>query len=143
MAKKKRADIERMRGLVRAKKERSKQILVVSNRSDRDLQRQLAEKLEGKVTWVVHKPRRVQAAAKAVSQGRFDVVIVFTGFINHKTSDLITAAARKSNTSIVRANRGRLAAVEQAMERDLGENDDVRQTDQDDRQEPTDARVTP
>lgn len=132
MAKKQRADVVRIRNLVRAKRERGpKQIVVVSNRTDRDLQKELAERLEAKITWIVHKPRRVQSAAKSIAKGRFDAVIIFTGFVNHKTSDIIGAAARKSDTPIVRANRGRLAAVEQAMERDLGGNDDdVRQTDQ-------------
>lgn len=128
MSKKNRADVERIRNRIRAEKESApKKIMVVSNRTDRDLQRALAKKLDATIVWVVgDKPRRLKSAAKAISNGRFASLILFTGFLDHKAVLVMVDAARKSETPIVRANRGRLAAVEKAMERDLkGETDDA------------------
>lgn len=102
-----------------AKKQRIKRVIVITNRTDRALQKQLAKKLKAKLTWVVAKPRRIQAAAKSIAKGYFDYVLMFTGYLDHKTTEVIDAAAKKGDTPIVRANKGRPAAVEQALERDL------------------------
>jgi hypothetical protein len=122
MPKKQRPDVARLRDLARAKSEArsdAKKVMVVSNRSDRPLQQSLAKKLGAKITWVVGKPRRIQSAAKAVGSGGFDTLILFTGFLDHKVVGIMLDAARKSETPVVRANRGRMKAIEQAMERDL------------------------
>lgn len=104
-----------------ARKPQYKPILVVSNRIDRRLQRHLAKSLVAKIQWVVgDKLRRVQSAAKSVEGGKYRMVILITGFLDHKASALLEASAKKSDTPVVRANRGRPAAVDRAVERDVG-----------------------
>lgn len=100
-------------------KQKLKRVIVVSNRTDQVLQRHIAKTLAARVTWVVAKPRRIQSAAKSVEKGRFDIVILLTGFLDHKTTEQLVTAAKKSETPLVRANRGRAGALDQALERDL------------------------
>lgn len=93
-------------------------ILVVSNRKDEQLRSKLAKLLGAKIVWTDHRIRKVQSASRSIASGRFGLVILITGFLNHTTTTLIRKAARQSSTPVALANRGRPAAIVAAIERD-------------------------
>jgi len=95
-----------------------KPVLVVSNRKDEQLRRRLADLLDSQIVWTDHRLRRIQSAAKSIASGRYGLVILITGFLNHTTTTLVRKAARQSSTPVALANRGRPNAILAAIERD-------------------------
>lgn len=95
-----------------------RRILVVSNRKDEQLRRKLTKLLGVQIVWTDHRLRRVQGAAKSIATGKYSLVILLTGFLQHTTSTLVRRAAKTSGTPVAMANRGRPAAVLAAIRRD-------------------------
>ena len=94
--------------------------MVVSNRVDKPLKKTLERLLGVKLRWVVAKPRKIDALAKSVRDGNYDMVIAFTSFFNHKNDGVLSQAARRNDhTLYVRAGTGRPTAVMLALARDL------------------------
>lgn len=92
--------------------------MVVSNRTDKPLEQRIAKDFHAKITWVVNKQRRVQSAAGSLSKGRFDMLILLTGFLDHSTVKILEDACKDTTTTVVKANRGRPTAIQLAVERD-------------------------
>ncbi len=97
-----------------------KRIAVLSNRDDRPLKKKLEKLLDAKIRWVLTKPRQIDALAKSVKVGTYYMVIAFTGWMHHKDGAAISAAASRSGTLYIRANKGRPTTIRLALARDLG-----------------------
>lgn len=97
-----------------------KRIAIVTNREDKRLKQELERLTGAQLRWVTTKPRQLEALAKSVRVGVYQMVLAFTGFMHHKDGAAISAAARHSNTPYVRVNKGRPATVMLAIARDLG-----------------------
>lgn len=100
---------------------RGKRLLFVSNRADPPLESTLFEELEpSSLEWLEAKTRLVASGAERIKNGSYDIVLCATGFGSHGTEAALRDACRSSETMIVRANKGRLAACLRALDRDLG-----------------------
>lgn len=95
-------------------------VVVVSNRVDKTLQKVLEKKLGTKIRWAVAKQRQVDALGKSIRDGTYDLVIVFTGFMYHRTDTALSQAALRGDAVYVRADRGRPQTVMLALARDFG-----------------------
>lgn len=94
--------------------------LIVSNRVDHDVRKELETLLDMEIASAVATPRRTDAACEAIEGGRYDVVICATGFVGHSTEGHLRSAARGTDTRIVRAYKARVLGCLRAMARDLG-----------------------
>ncbi len=72
------------------------------------------------VVWCVADPRRIDATCERIERGAFDLVLSATGFQHHATDIALSRAAKSAGTLYVRVNRGRVAACERALMRELG-----------------------
>lgn len=86
-------------------------IAVVSNRDDKHLQKTLENALGRKIKWVRNDPRRVQSLVASINGGYVDLVIVLSGFIDHRTASVIHQAVRGAGSREVFVRRGRPDAV--------------------------------
>ena len=96
-------------------------VVVVTNRKDKALKRELEDALGVKIKWVVAEgPRKVGSLVKSIKSGSVDVVLACTGWIKHKVDGTIAPEARKAGTLYVRVDKGRPLAVLMALARELG-----------------------
>ena len=72
------------------------------------------------IRWIVSSPRKIDAIAKSVKDGNYDVVIALTGWLTHKVDGVLSGAARQGETLYVRAHKGRPQATAIALARELG-----------------------
>jgi len=97
--------------------------LFVTNRDDTLLTERLEQALGLSIELcTVEKPRLVQAARDRIGQGTFDYVLIATSFIDHKSEASLRNGAGHAaggDTRYLRVGKGRVAAVAQALERDL------------------------
>ncbi len=112
-------------GLYAALRERlqGKTALFVTNRDDTLLTERLERTLGLSIDLcTVEKTRLVQAASDRIGQGTFDYVLIATSFIDHKSEASLRIGAGRAgsaDTRCLRVGKGRVAAVAQALERDL------------------------
>lgn len=97
-----------------------KRIAVLTNRNDKPLKKTLEGLLDAQIRWVLTKPRQIDALAKSVKVGTYYMVLAFTGWMHHKDGAAISAAAQRSGTLYIRANKGRPTTICLALARDLG-----------------------
>lgn len=97
-----------------------RRIVVVSNRDDKPLKKMLERLLDTRLKWVICRPRKIESLSKSIKQGTYDVVIAFTGWMNHKNDGVLSQASVRSDTLYCRADKGRPNAVMLALSRDLG-----------------------
>lgn len=101
-------------------KTRGQRVLFVSNRSDSLLQERLLDAFQfGQLDWTEATPRRVEAATEAIASGTYDMVLGATGFLSHKEDGRLSRVCKSAGVPYVRTNRGRPAAVQLALARDL------------------------
>lgn len=94
--------------------------LVLSNRTDPELEMRLSKKLGLDITWAICDVRRAQAQAKAIASRRYDIVIGQTGFLPHKIEAIIAPACQSYGVPYIRADKARPTATARALIRDLG-----------------------
>lgn len=98
-----------------------RRVVVVTNRPDKALKRDLEAALGVKLKWVVAEgPRKVDALVTSIKSGKVDVVLACTGWIKHKVDGTIAPEARKAGALYVRVDKGRPLAVLMALVRELG-----------------------
>lgn len=97
-----------------------KRAVFVTNRGDPDLAALIAAELQLQLDVVDASTRRVQALQASLIAGGTDLVILATGFLAHSHEYAIRRAAESAGVKVVRAYKGRLAAVRRALARDLG-----------------------
>ena len=97
-----------------------KAAVFVSNRTDNDLKGKLERRLGLTIEWCDGSPRRVQSVAKQVQAGKYDLVILATGFAGHDADAILGKAAARGDAHFVRAYKGRPLATLRAIARDLG-----------------------
>ncbi len=112
-------EIERRAGLVRPHVQ-GKRVLLVSNRVDAELGKRLTGLLGCKLTVKEATNTRLDAAAKQIVKGTYDLVLSLTGFQVHGTDLKLQDACGRTGIRYVRVNRGRPLAVVQALARDFG-----------------------
>ncbi len=94
----------------------------VTNRSDPALGALIADAFGLQLEVVDASTRRIQALQASLTAGGTDLVILATGFLAHTHEHAIRRAAESAEVRVVRAYKGRLAAVRRALARDLGIN---------------------
>ena len=94
--------------------------LVISNRPDPELEKNLSDKLGLDITWAICDTRRAQAQAKAIRRKKYDLVIGQTGFMGHGIESIIAQAAKDVGVPYIRANKARPQSTALALIRDLG-----------------------
>jgi hypothetical protein len=94
--------------------------LFISNRADPSLEETLASAFGLDIDWCVATPRRVDAAASSIRNGKYDLILSATGFQTHAMDATFARAAHDSTTPYIRVNRGRPTACARAIERELG-----------------------
>lgn len=94
--------------------------LVISNRSDPELESKLADKLGLDITWAICDIRRAQAQAQAIRRNKYDLVIGQTGFMGHGIEVIIAQAAKDAEVPYIRADKARPTSTALALIRDLG-----------------------
>ncbi len=102
---------------------RGRRILFVGNRADPGLQATLERSLEPRLLdWSDGKPAALQSLAARIRQGRYDLVLLATGFLSHSGEQVLRRACAQARPPVpsVRAFKGRELAVLRAVLRDLG-----------------------
>ena len=97
-----------------------RRIVVVTNRVDKPLKRTLETLLATRLKWVVCRPRKISSLAQSIKHGTYDIVLAFTGWMDHKNDTALARASSDSDTLYVRGDKGRPTAVMLALSRDLG-----------------------
>ncbi|MEO0324440.1 MAG: hypothetical protein AAF447_15875, partial [Myxococcota bacterium] len=71
------------------------------------------------LAWCDGSPRRIEAEAKAIASGKYDLVLAATGFASHSTDRALREASRKAAVPYSRVFKGRPASVLRALQRDV------------------------
>lgn len=99
---------------------RGRRLLFVSNRKDPQLEQRLNEALQpALLDWCDGKASQIDAKAKRLQGGGYDVVIMATGFLSHSGENKLREACGRA-TAYVRAFKGRELACLRAVVRDMG-----------------------
>ncbi len=100
---------------------RGKRALFVSNRDDPEVVDRLREAFQFReVCHCLPSPRRVEAHARRVGNGTFDLVLAATGFLPHQVDARLKQACVDVGIPYVRVNRGRPQACAKHIARELG-----------------------
>lgn len=94
--------------------------LLLSNRADPELERQLEDALGIDVTMSLVDTRRRQAASTAVENGSYAMVLAAHRFIGHDVDKDIGQKARAGGIPYVRVGSGRVGSVVRALAREVG-----------------------
>lgn len=94
--------------------------LLLSNRADPGLERQLEDALGLDLTMSLVDPRRRQAAATAVENGTYALVLAAHRFIGHDVDKDIGQKAKAGGIPYVRVGSGRVGSVVRALAREVG-----------------------
>lgn len=90
--------------------------LMVTNRREAIIERDLHDRLALAVTWVDSgRPRRLQAARSTILMAGCDLVLVATGFVGHNVDMLLKPVCKHCRVPFLAASRGRLLAYLTAM----------------------------
>jgi hypothetical protein len=99
-------------------------VLVVNQQTEPQLRRDLEDLFDWKITWYSLGDsggiRKAGAAAEAIRNGSYALVLGSTGLFAHKYDKLIAVAARNAATPYVRVNKGRVGISVVAIARSLG-----------------------
>ncbi len=101
---------------------RGRTALIVSNRSDVELDRELIRTFEFLELDRVDSTQqnKLLSAVERIAQRHYDLVLSATGFQSHSADNRIRLAARQSEVMYVSVNRGRRSACVRALARELG-----------------------
>ncbi len=97
-------------------------VAIISNREGKEQQKQLESLMGMRLRWYVvnRNPRKFAAVETALAKGYFDVVIAFTGWVQHSVDRVCFKAARRGNSIYIRGHKGTPAQLLLALRRDLG-----------------------
>lgn len=101
---------------------RGKRVLIVGNRADPALDESLTGAFEfGSLDRCNDlSPNRIGSCAERIRGGSYDLVLGITGFMPHKVDRVLRKACAVAEVSLVRVNKGRLAACVRHLSRELG-----------------------
>ncbi|MCA9515705.1 MAG: hypothetical protein KC635_12235, partial [Myxococcales bacterium] len=97
-----------------------KRALFLTNRASPEIESELRDRLGLDVKLSLVDQRRRQSAAKALSHGGYDLVIVAHRFVGHDVDFDLGPRAKEVGIPYVRASSGRFGSVVRALVRDLG-----------------------
>lgn len=95
-------------------------IVAMGNKQRPHLVDHLESTIGMKVDWWTNEPRRVERVAQQIRAGSVTLVILMIRFLDHKSSNVITDAARAAGVPVVRLTSGGRTAAVNAVRQALG-----------------------
>ncbi len=97
-------------------------VVVLTNRKGKELKNQLESLMGVPIQWCVinRNSTKLSSIESTIAKGHYDVVIGFTGWIQHNTDRVCSRAARRGGAVYIRGHKGTPAMLLQAIHRDLG-----------------------